>query len=201
MTHPAGPRLWLVRHAQPCIASGTCYGSLDIAADATATHLAATQLAQVLPTGADVAHSPLQRCEQLVLDLLRHRPDLASKPDARLREMHFGTWEGQPWDAIGPTAIDAWAQQLAHHAPGGGEPLQHMLARVSAALADAQAVAHTATHTQGRDVVWVTHAGVARCVQWLQQHGTDRLPQAHEWPTAAPGYGQWVVFSLRAASV
>ena len=34
-------RLWLVRHAQPVVATGTCYGALDVPADAAATQVAA----------------------------------------------------------------------------------------------------------------------------------------------------------------
>lgn len=57
--------LWVGRHAQPLIASGTCYGALDVAADATATQHAAQALAPLLPHGAVLRCSTLQRCELL----------------------------------------------------------------------------------------------------------------------------------------
>ena len=44
-------KLWLVRHAQPRIEAGVCYGQLDLAADAQATRPCAEALAQVLPPG------------------------------------------------------------------------------------------------------------------------------------------------------
>lgn len=44
-------RQWLVRHAQPLIAPGVCYGATDVAADEHATLLTARTLAQVLPPG------------------------------------------------------------------------------------------------------------------------------------------------------
>jgi alpha-ribazole phosphatase len=38
-----------MRHAQPCIAPGVCYGALDMAAEAEASCQAAEALAAVLP--------------------------------------------------------------------------------------------------------------------------------------------------------
>ena len=43
--------LWLVRHAQPLIATGICYGQLDIPADLQATQTCAKELFKVLPKG------------------------------------------------------------------------------------------------------------------------------------------------------
>lgn len=186
-------RLWLVRHARPLVADGLCYGRLDLPADAAASRAAAQALAGALPPQvADIRHSPLQRCELLALDLQVLRPDLASKPEARIQEMDFGRWEGRAWNAIARAQIDAWATDLAGHAPGGGEPLAAMLARVDQALRDAVACAQA----PGGDVVWITHAGVARCVQWLLAHGQTRVPQSHEWPLAAPAFGAWIQLPL-----
>ena len=78
-----------------------------------------------------MSHSPLQRCEQLARYLIALRPDLASNPDPRLREMDFGDWEGRPWADIARSEIDAWTQDFAHPPPGGGENLHSMLARVT----------------------------------------------------------------------
>lgn len=190
-TDPA--RLWLVRHAQPLVAPGVCYGRLDLPANAAATAASAQALASALPTKVRLAHhSPLQRCEQLAQALHGLRPGLALKPDARLQELDFGTWEGCAWDAIGRAPVDAWTADFAHHRPGGGESLAGMLERVAAALTAARAEAAAS----GNDVLWITHAGVARCVQWLLQHGDAVLPQADQWPVAAPGFGAWVVLGL-----
>lgn len=205
-TRAATTRLWLVRHAAPLVAPGTCYGAMDVAADAAATHAAATRLAAALPSAPRVFYSTLQRCEQLALDLQALRPDLTATPDARLREMDLGAWEGQRWNDIAKSDIDAWTAAFATHAPGGGERLSAMLARISAALRfAAQGAAENAGDRAGgehgpnvavNDVVWITHAGVARCVHWLQQHGDTALPRADEWPQAAPGWGEWEVRTL-----
>jgi alpha-ribazole phosphatase len=182
-------RLWLVRHAQPLVAPGTCYGALDMPADPGATLESARRLAQALPRGVGVRHSPLQRCEQLAQALQALRPDLASEPDERLVEMNFGTWEGQPWDAVARADIDAWTAHFAHYRPGGGDHLAGMLQRVASAL--------HGTRPDG-DVLWISHAGVARCVQWLQSApGREgALPQASEWPLEAPAPGHWTCYPL-----
>ena len=182
--------LWLLRHARPLIDSGVCYGRLDVAADAALTAQAAKNFSTQLPTGAVLRHSPLQRCEQLARALIALEPDLAPNvcADARLQEMDFGAWEGQPWEQIPRTQIDAWAADLATYAPGNGEALAAMLQRVKNALQNSWAV----DSQQGqRDVVWVTHAGVIRCVQWLLQRG-NHLPTSADWTLPAPGFGQWL---------
>ena len=180
-------KLWLVRHAQPLVDAGVCYGRLDVAADPAATRASAQALAQALPLHAALHTSPLQRCEHLAHTLCTLRPDLASKTDDRLAEMDFGSWEGQRWDALGAHALDAWTQDFAHYRPGAGENLHSMLARVDAARREALKALE-----QGRPVAWITHAGVTRCVAWLSSHGSE-LPLSHQWPLEAPGWGDWVM--------
>lgn len=187
------PRLWLVRHARPLLAPGTCYGSLDAPADPAATALTARALANALPQGASLHTSTLQRCELLAQALQALRPDLAPNPDPRLREMDFGAWEGQAWSAIAKSDIDAWTAAFATHAPGGGESLAAMLARVASAL---QAARQWSANHGAADVVWITHAGVARCVAWLQEHGEGAMPRSEDWPVAGPAWGSWEVRSL-----
>ena len=187
-------RLWLARHAQPLVAPGTCYGALDIPADPAATLESARRLAQVLPQGLRVRHSPLQRCEQLALALQGLRPDLASEPDGRLVEMNFGTWEGLPWSTIARADIDAWTEHFADHRPGGGDRLADMLQRVASALHDMR---QGAARSEG-DVLWISHAGVSRCVQWLlgAQGRQGALPRADQWPLSAPDPGHWACYPL-----
>ncbi len=184
-------RLWLVRHAQVALPEGTCYGQLDVPAHAQATQSSAFALAQALPQGLDLRCSTLQRCEQLAKSLLAQRPDLTLQPDPRLRELNFGRWEGRPWGSIAKSEIDAWAQQLATHAPGGGERLTDMLARVRAALHET-----LVGNTAARDAVWISHAGVARCVQWLLGERAGTAPCSTQWPVRAPGPGTWAVYDI-----
>lgn len=175
-------KLWLVRHAQPLVAAGVCYGASDLPADDAATRACAAQLSLQLPQGVALITSPLQRCEQLAKQIKGLRPDLMIKRDARLVEMDFGCWEGQRWDTIPKEAFDAWTVDFGAHPFGGRESVDQLLQRVAAARAEAQ--------QQGRDAVWVTHAGVIRAMTLLGQ-GIERLERAEQWPQQAPGFGEW----------
>ena len=179
------PSLWLLRHAEPLIAPGVCYGQLDVPADPSATLQAGMRFASAMPPNATMRHSPLQRCDQLAQ--AAQAPNTFLIEDARLKEMDFGAWEGQSWNDIGRAAVDAWSHNLYTHAPGNGESLAAMLQRVRTALLDSwQHDSRLGTH----DVVWVTHAGVIRCVQWLLRYGNAQ-PSSQDWRLPAPSFGQW----------
>ena len=173
---------WLVRHAQPLIAPGVCYGATDVAADAQATLAAAQALAQRLPLGLQLWSSPLQRCELLTQVLLGLRPDLAYKTDARLAEMDFGCWEQQRWDAIPQADYDRWTSDFGQHRFGGKESVADVMRRVGAAWDESQ--------RQGQNAVWITHAGVIRAASLLSR-GVRGVTQATDWPQQAPAFGGW----------
>lgn len=173
--------LWIVRHAQPLVDAGTCYGVLDVPADTRATSQAADALAAVLPQGAALRVSPLQRCQQLAAALQALRPDLQALTDPRLREMDFGVWEGVAWDAIPRAALQAWTDDFGAHRFGGAESANEVLARVAGLWDQARA----------GPAVWITHAGVARALALLAS-GVRSVTRADQWPHVAPGYGEWV---------
>lgn len=179
-------KLWLVRHAPVLLASGSCYGAMDVPADEAATRTSAETLATVLPPGLRVNTSPLQRCDQLTQALQGLRPDLTVKTDARLREMNFGNWEGRRWDMIAQSEFDAWTADFADHAVGGhGESVRAVMLRVGQAfdeLGDA-------------DAVWITHAGIIRAAQLLAR-GIRQVEHADQWPLDATACGQWRTLEL-----
>ena len=180
--------IWLVRHAQPLIAPGVCYGALDVAADLDATRVAAQALAGSLPKHATVVTSPLQRCELLAHVLFGLRPDLSYKTDARLAEMNFGVFEGQHWDSISLQAYEAWTSDFWRHRFGGSESVSEFMTRVGQAWDDAC----PATADQ-RPLVWITHAGVIRAASLISQ-GVREVHEAAGWPAGAPEFGQaWCV--------
>jgi alpha-ribazole phosphatase len=187
-------RLWLVRHAAPEVAPGVCYGRWDVPAEQGATAAAAEALRRALPPRWTGWHSRLQRARALA-QALGAPPHGAWRCDERLDELDFGAWEGQRWDDIGAAALDAWVANFAHHRPGAGESVTDLLRRVHAALGELH------TRHLGGDVVWITHAGVIRAVQWLLEHGPAALPRADQWPAQAPGWGQWRVVALPALGV
>lgn len=180
-------KLWLVRHAQPLVEAGLCYGQLDVPADKAATQASAQALAAALPPDTTLQSSPLQRCEHLALAVFALRPDLAYKTDPRLAEMDFGSWEGQPWDNIGAQALDTWTRDFAQHPPGGGESVTHFMHRVAQVF--------DATRNTGQDTAWICHAGVIRATRLLIA-GQRQIHHAHEWPKDAVPFGEWEVHDL-----
>jgi alpha-ribazole phosphatase len=178
--------LWVVRHARPLVAPGTCYGALDLPADSALTQEAAQALSLQLPAGCRVLVSPLQRCQQLAQALADLRPDLDFSTDERLREMDFGSWEGVAWSDIPRVAVDAWTADFANHRFGGVESANEVLARV--------AQVWDALHAQtpaASNAAWICHSGVMQAVRVLQQ-GVRRVECAQDWPVASLDYGQWV---------
>jgi alpha-ribazole phosphatase len=198
-------KLWLVRHAQPLVDAGICYGRLDVAAHAEASAECADKLAALLPATIRVVSSPLQRCEQLAHALHALRPDLAYKTDERLQEMDFGQWEGRAWQEIGRAELQAWTTDFANYIGHDGESVTAFMARVGAAfdaLGKTDSGSQTLTPTlsqrareQESDTLWITHAGVIRAAQLLAQ-GVRRIERADQWPLDAPKYGQWLVLKL-----
>ena len=194
-------KLWLVRHAQPLIDAGICYGRLDMAADAEATAECAAKLATQLPAGLRVVSSPLQRCEQLAHALHALRPDLAYKTDGQLQEMDFGQWEGRAWQDIPRAELEAWTSDFAHYNVGhDGESVAAFMARVGAAfegLTPQSQIPAMVPRTMAQDsgVLWITHAGVIRAVALLAQ-GVRHIERANQWPVEAPKYGQWRTLAL-----
>ena len=194
-------KLWLVRHAQPLIDAGICYGRLDMAADAEATAECAAKLATQLPAGLRVVSSPLQRCEQLAQALQALRPDLAYKTDGQLQEMDFGQWEGCAWQDIPRAELEAWTGDFAHYNVGhDGESVAAFMARVGAAfegLTPQSQIPAMVPRTMAQDsgVLWITHAGVIRAVELLAQ-GVRHIERANQWPLEAPKYGQWRTLAL-----
>ncbi|MCF8173090.1 MAG: histidine phosphatase family protein, partial [Candidatus Methylopumilus sp.] len=126
--------LWLVRHARPMIQEGLCYGQLDIPADPLATLHTAQAIAPLLPVGATLYCSGLQRAQQLAqaihlqLASVIHdqRNTLLPNIDTRLNEINFGVWEGVAWDEIPKAAFDQWTQDFDRHRFGGAECLREL---------------------------------------------------------------------------
>jgi alpha-ribazole phosphatase len=188
-------QLWLVRHAQPLVESGVCYGALDIPADPQATAVAAAELAATLPAGSLVQHSTLQRCELLAQNLIGLRPDLTLKPEPNLREMNFGAWEGQRWNDIPARQLSAWTDDFENYRCGGaGESTLQFVERVQRGLQSCLELHSSAQ--QDTPGVCITHAGVMRAALWLQQRGLATPAwhplylRAAEWPQRALGFGQ-----------
>ncbi len=148
-------RLFLVRHPAPSIAPGICYGSTDLAVAPAELARVLAALSDTLPADLPLFSSPLLRCAGLGRALAASLKSTSLTIDARLAELDFGTWEMQSWDAVPRTEIDAWAADVVHYCPGGGESVLAMAERVQAWHADLLRMNHASA-------VVVCHAGTMR---------------------------------------
>lgn len=145
--------IYLIRHPQPDIEPGICYGASDL--PAVQQHL--EQVAEFIQdqlnlTELAIYSSPLQRCRQLVKHLgLQHSviTDFA--------EMGFGDWEGTAWNEIPRNEINAWREDFMHYAEHGGESVHGFHHRVTQSLE--QHVIQAA-----KDCAVFCHAGVIRSI-------------------------------------
>lgn len=172
--------LYLVRHPQPDVAPGHCYGRTDLAAsESDIARVQAALSSASLPGDMPVYSSPLARCAALAQRLANQ-----ARFDARLAEMDFGAWEMRHWDTIPREEVDAWSADLLHYHPGGGESVMDVAIRVAAFRKDLRQSGHA------RALV-ICHAGTIRLLSSLHTGGT--LEQAALRAAQAPhriDYGQ-----------
>jgi broad specificity phosphatase PhoE len=163
-----GVRLYYVRHGETEWNLAKRYqGQRDIPLNATGRTQAARNggvLAQTLAGDAatfDYVASPLARARE-TMEIVRRELGLVPedyRTDDRLKEIHYGHWEGLLWDdlsridpaGVAARAADAWQWQ-----PDGGESLQALSSRVESWLTEIS-----------RDSVVVAHGGVSRVLRGL----------------------------------
>jgi broad specificity phosphatase PhoE len=143
-------RWWWVRHA-PTGAAGAV-GWTDVAADLSDA-AALDALAARLPR-APVVSSDLARARATADRLAAGRPRLPDEP--AFREIHFGAWEGLPFEVIAARwpaeNADWWARPGPARAPGG-EGFDDLAARVGDGISRVGAAAGAG------DLVVVAHMG------------------------------------------
>jgi alpha-ribazole phosphatase len=163
--------LYAWRHPRAIGAEGRCIGHTDLPVDPRRAKRLAHRIRvearrQGLPPIVLTSH--LQRSLAVGRWLAcwgwQHRVDPA------LAEMDFGDWDGRAWAAISRAEIDAWCADFLAYAPGGGEAVAALLARVRA-------------FDPGPARIVVTHGGWLSAALWLAAHA-ERMPSAEQWPAA-----------------
>ena len=167
-------QLFLIRHPRPLIESGICYGQLDV--DCEDPGICAKRIKPLLPENIPVFSSPLRRARRLAEALSAN-----VQIDERLREIHFGEWEEKPWSEIDCHELNAWAEDLLHFVPPGGE---------SVAALQARALDFVVTLNLPCAAV-VTHAGIMRALlgHWQQMPVED-------WAQLQFGFGELVSLDI-----
>lgn len=142
----------LIRHTRVIVPAGLCYGRSDVPLAETFAE-DAEAVRRALPwTPGEIWTSPARRCVELARRLAEGR--IAVRTDGRLRELHFGDWEGRRWEEFRGEESESWARDPWAMRPPGGETGGEMWARVAAVRTDV-----LAARTR---VAVVTHAGVIR---------------------------------------
>ncbi len=149
---------YLVRHTKPNIASGICYGRLDLDVDERFIHDAQTITEFLQIQGCQkIITSPAKRCVRLAQHMAANS-GVSVVPDAAWLEFNFGDWEGLSWEQIGQNKIEAWQNDLLHFTMPNGDNLKKFDYRV------VQAWQQLVTQHQDTRLVLVTHAGVIRSI-------------------------------------
>lgn len=164
--------LWCWRHPVARGAAGRCIGRTDLRVDPRKAKRLAHRIRRVARHEGlthEVWVSTLQRAHAVGRWLQRWGWRL--HVDTRLCEMDFGRWDGQRWANVPWAEVEAWQEDLLHHAPGGGESLQHVAARVQAFVAEAASAPRQL----------VSHGGWINALLHVPP-GLRQMP-ASAWPT------------------
>jgi alpha-ribazole phosphatase len=154
-------KLWLIRHPEPEVEPGTCYGSLDLKLSPRGLEHA-SEIASALASEpfAAIYTSPLERCWRMAEILASGRTCPVKRVDA-LREMDLGECEGCQYEDLAeryPDIFREWLERPASVRFPGGETFLELRERALGALREI-----LARHA-GQTVAMVTHAGVVRAI-------------------------------------
>lgn len=155
-------RLVLVRHGVATDAHGRCIGHTDLPLS-PGGRAAVAELARswqgAVPSRlvtSDLARAAASA--RILADAWR----LIAEPEARLREMFFGEWDGRSWRELGEadgTRLAHWMADWSHEATPGGEGFPDVAARAAAWLAELRV-----DFVGGETIVAVAHAGSIRAL-------------------------------------
>jgi alpha-ribazole phosphatase len=143
--------VYLIRHTTPLIENGTCYGQADLDVTESFEQEAACIQPHLPSTIKTVISSPLKRCRQLAEYLF---PTHTIQFDDRIKEIHCGQWELQPWDVINKEQLDPWMNDFINVQIPGGESYVQLYHRVTAFFEEV-----TQKHSS---LAIVAHGGVIR---------------------------------------
>ena len=176
--------MWLIRHGaiEATRADGTraCIGWTDLAlSEPTVTSAQMSALAERLVGAREVISSDLVRASQTA-QMLADVLGVPVRREPRLRELHFGDWEGRTWpevEAQDPTGYWAFMEAWETCPTPGGESYHALQARVASwfeqANGDEIVVAH---HGSLRALAGL--CGVSDAMAWTWAYGQGREIEA-----------------------
>lgn len=174
-------KITFIRHTSVDVPPGTCYGWSDVPLAPTFTEEA--RHVQKNLTGMDfdrVYTSPLTRCRRLAA----YCGYPHAIPDSRLKEMNFGEWEMQAWEAIRDPHLQDWFEDWLHLPATGGESFEDQCRRVAAFLDEVRCL-------PARHIGVFTHRGTIACAQIY----TGTIQPGDAFASDIP-YGSTLTFDL-----
>ena len=167
---PSLSGLWIWRHPRPLNASGLCIGQTDLGVDKRRAKRLAFRILDVIrreQLPRQIWTSPLARGALVGQALARY--GIEHRMDWDLAELNFGQWEGRYWSDISRSEFSAWERDFTRYAPGGGESVFMLIARVRAFLQRAP-----------NPCMVVGHAGWINSLEYLD----GKAPTADRWPAS-----------------
>ncbi len=146
-------KITFIRHTSVAVESGVCYGWSDVNTADTFPEEAQKVYESLNGQYFDSIYcSPLSRCRKLAAFCGYEHPHI----DDRLKELNFGTWEMQRWDAITDSRLTLWYNDWIHNPAGGAESYLNQYQRVSDFLNEIR-------NTAQQECCVFTHRGVIAC--------------------------------------
>jgi alpha-ribazole phosphatase len=171
-------KIVLIRHPEPDVEPGICYGRrLDLALTPAGLVVAQSLGADPSLAGLNaVWSSPARRC-RIAAEMISDRRQLPLSIDPRLHEFDFGEWEGRKWDDIPRGDFDRWAAEPMTFRPPGGETAADLLGRITEFVGERVAA--------NEDCVIVSHGGPLKILS-AQFRGQQADPLAPSHPFGIP---------------
>jgi alpha-ribazole phosphatase len=149
--------IYLVRHTETLCEKGICYGQSDVGIlepyDVVFEHII-----KQLPKKAVLYSSPLKRCALLAKHMQENTQIDTVIEDSRLKEMNFGDWELEKWDAIPQEVLNPWMEDFVNVRVPNGESFVDLNDRVLDFLEN------VIPKDSGKPIIIVAHAGVIRSI-------------------------------------
>ena len=157
-----------IRHPEPNIAKGICYGQTDLAANMPDHQVVDGLILQLQEYEKDLSaftffSSPMKRCAQFAKLLT---PNQAVHFDTNIQEISFGDWEMQTWESIPQQQLTEWANNIATFAPPNGESFTSLIHRCE------HFYTHSLKPSTVQNNVLITHAGVIKAFHVIFGHSS-----------------------------
>ena len=183
-------RLILVRHGETAWnAEGRIQGMLDVPLNALGlqqARLVGDELARIVDV-AEMVSSDLVRTRETATPITC-ATGFEPRFDARIRERHFGVWQGMTYEEWRIKDAEGMARYNAgdpDYGPEGGETASQFLTRCVSAVSD------LVTASKEKTLILVTHGGV---VSSMVRHAQGLNPQsARTWSVPNASISEWRV--------